>query len=228
MEYYKAYDARYRAIHRKNAAWAAETPTPIVLEMLETLQIPREAPILEIGCGEGRDSAAVLKAGYALLAGDVSPEAIRFCREKNPGYADCFRVMDACTDHLPERFAFIYATAVLHMLVVDGDRRAFFQFIREHLSEKGKALILTMGDGEQEFATDVTTAFDWQLRTNNAAGIPVTVPNTSCRMVSFATLREELQEFTILSSGITQSLPDFNSLMYVLIEKKQNDSMVRF
>lgn len=80
-----------------------------------------------------------------------------------------------------------------------------------------------MGDGIREFSTDESSAFDLQERTNNASRIPVTIPNTSCRIASFDTLENELKNssFTILKSGITHSLPDFNSLMYAVICKER-------
>ncbi len=56
--YYKAYDERYKAIHGKNSTWAGEAPTPIGAEILQKYGIAKDASILEIGCGEGRDSIA--------------------------------------------------------------------------------------------------------------------------------------------------------------------------
>lgn len=220
--YYKAYDERYKAIHKENLTWAAETPTPIVIEMLRKYHIAKDAPILEIGCGEGRDSIAVLKESYCLTASDVSSEAIRYCKAKFPAYQSCFQVIDACRDDPGQRFDFIFATSVLHMLVADADRNTFLKFFYDHLTPKGKALILTMGDGVAEFRSDPNTAYELQERTNNAVQAPVIVPNTSCAMVSFATLEKELAKagLTVLESGITQSLPDFNSLMYAVVERR--------
>ncbi len=220
--YYKAYDARYKVIHAANHTWAAENPTPLVLEMVNRHGISKAAPMLEIGCGEGRDSIALLREGYCLRATDVSMEAIRFCKEKFSRFQDCFQVMDACAGQEAGCYDFIFATAVLHMLVEDRDRNAFFRCIRRNLSRHGKALIFTMGDGTSEFRTDPARAYELQLRTNNAAHIPVTVPNTSCAMVSFDTLEREVKaaNFTILEQGITHSMPDFDSLMYILLRRK--------
>ncbi len=111
---------------------------------------------------------------------------------------------------------------VLHMLVENVDRKAFLNFFWKHLKENGKALILTMGNGIDEFSTNANTAYEMQKRTNNVSKIPVIVPNTSCKMVSFKTLEKELMDagLLILESGITQSLPDFDSLMYVVVSKE--------
>ncbi len=220
-KYYEAYDERYKIIHEKNHTWATETPTPIVIEMLKKYDIAKDTPLLEIGCGEGRDSIAVLKESYCLTASDVSEEAIRYCKEKFSEFESCFFVIDACNDNLHKEYDFIFATSVLHMLVDDTDRKNFLNFFYNHLNDNGKALILTMGDGIAEFSTNTNTAYEMQERKNNASNIPVIVPNTSCRIVSFSTLEKELAEsgLHVLESGITQSLPDFNSLMYVVVSK---------
>ena len=63
-EYYKAYEDRYKTIHQKGASWFSNTPTPIVMELLEKYGISLSSPILEIGCGEGRDAKALLEKGY--------------------------------------------------------------------------------------------------------------------------------------------------------------------
>ncbi len=219
-KYYHAYDDRYRAIHKINHTWATDEATPIVLEMIEKCAIDKMAPMLEIGCGEGRDSVPLLERGYNLTASDVSAEAIRFCKEKYPQFSERFKVVDACADTLGEAYKFIFATAVLHMLTEDADRAAFLNFIYRHLDKSGTALILTMGDGESEFCTDKNTAFDLQERTNNASGVPVVVTNTTCRMVSFATLTRELEaaHLKILYRGIT-SCTDFSSMLYTLVTK---------
>ena len=126
-EYYKAYDERYRRVHERDLVWFHDTPTPIVGEVLSRFGIPKSDPILELGCGEGRDAFPLLKEGYRLLATDVSPEAISFCRKQMPEYKDRFQVLDCVKDGLSQRFSMIYAIALLHMLVDDGDRQALLR-----------------------------------------------------------------------------------------------------
>ena len=119
--YYEAYDLRYRQVHEKGLAWFSGAPTPVVAQVLEKYAIAPECPMLEIGCGEGNDAAFLLERGCDLLATDVSPAAVDFCRAKYPLWADRFRTLDALKDPLDQRFGFIYAVAVLHMLVPDAD-----------------------------------------------------------------------------------------------------------
>ncbi len=218
--YYEAYDQRYRAVHEKGLSWASEAPTPLVREILDRFGVSMDAKLLEMGCGEGRDARALLRKGRDLTAGDISEEAIDYCRAKAPEFADRFKVMDCLYGEAPERYDFIYAVAVLHMLVRDEDRDAFYGFIRTHLLPGGKALVLSMGDGETERAGDPDKAFDLVPREHPEAGT-LMLPATSARMVSFEIFEREIRRngFRILEKGLTASPPEFDSLLYAVIEK---------
>lgn len=220
-KYYEAYDDRYRQTHALGLQWASDEPTPIVAETLRKYGVSPSKKLLELGCDEGRDAFPLLRAGYDLLASDISPEAISFCRAGAPELAAHFAVLDCVGGTLCGTFDFIYAVAVLHMLVEDADRAAFYDFIRTHLSPGGLALICTMGDGAFERSSDIRTAFDLQSRTHQASGRTLAIAGTSCRMVSFPTFREELRRagFFIAEDGVTAALPNFNSLMYAVVRR---------
>ena len=216
-KYYEAYDRRYREAHSLGLAWADQTATPIVREVIQRYGLGRGARMLELGCGEGRDAVALLRAGYDLLATDVSPEAIAWCRAALPECAARFRVLDCLRDELPERFDFLYAVAVLHMLVEDADRAAFCRFAARHLAPAGLGLICVMGDGVREFRTDPARAFD-PVERQHPAG-PLRVAATSCRVVGFGAFEAELRAagLRLLETGLTASPPEFDSLMYAVV-----------
>lgn len=218
-KYYTAYDERYIAAHAHGVSWSSDRGTPIVKEVLDRYQITPDKNLLEIGCGEGRDARAVLESGHCLMATDVSGEAIAYCRKKMPQYAQHFKILDCLADKLDKRFDFIYAVAVIHMLVPDADRDGFYRFIHDHLTDDGIGLICTMGDGEREMQSDTSQAFDVQEREHETGKMMVAA--TSCRMVSFDAFEAELLRngLAIVEKGITQSLPDFNSLMYAVVRK---------
>ncbi len=218
--YYEAYDDRYRQIHERGQSWASDQCTPLVLQILERYCIKKDSLILEIGCGEGRDSSAVLAEGYGLLATDVSEEAISYCRGRYPEHRDSFKVLDCLKDKLDAKFSAIFSVAVIHMLVLDSDRKAFYSFIEEHLADDGIALVCSMGDGEREFQTDIAKAFTLQRRDH--CGKSVMVAGTSCRMVSLRTFEKEIGDagLEIVEQGLTTSLPDFDSMLYAVVKKK--------
>lgn len=216
-KYYAAYEERYKTAHAQGVSWASSVSTPIVMEVIDKYGISHSQRLLEIGCGEGRDSRTVLEHGFQLTATDISGEAIAYCKEKMPEYENQFSVLDCLSDELDEKFDFLFAIAVVHMLVPDEDRDGFYGFIRSHLTAGGIALICTMGDGEVERQSDIRSAFTLQERDHESG--KMMVAGTSCRMVSWNTFEKELSRngFTILEKGMTSSLPDFNSLMYAVV-----------
>ncbi len=217
--YYKAYEQRYRQVHERDLQWSSDTPSPIVSQIMDEFNLPTDGRILEIGCGEGRDASFLLNRGCDLLATDVSPESISWCRKRMPDHADSFQVLDCLRDNLNERFDYIYAVAVVHMLVPDPDRDGFCQFLRRHLKPDGIGLICSMGDGTMERSTDIRTAFDLQQRTHGQTGETLKIAATSCRMVSFPTFQEELERngLRILKTGLTSAEPDFPVMMYAVV-----------
>lgn len=219
-KYYEAYDDRYRQVHEKAIQWASNAHSAVVMDAMEKYGIDKEAEILELGCGEGRDAVYLLNRGYQVTATDISPEAVRYCREKNPQFADNFRVLDCVAGELEEKYDFIYAVAVVHMLVEAGDRAGFYRFIREHLKEGGIALVCTMGDGTVDRKSDISTAFDLQERTHGQSGEKLLLAGTSCRMVTWETFLHEIQESGLrtLEHGLTSVEPDFPVMMYALVK----------
>lgn len=217
--YYGAYDERYRLAHDAGLRWMGDEPSHIVMTTLRRYGISRKDPILEIGCGEGRDAEPLLKNGYDLLAADVSPEAIRYCRRLMPEHAARFRTLDCLTDRLEGRFDFIYAIAVLHMLVPDEDRLAFYRFIREHLTERGVSLVAAMGDGKTQRRSDIRDAYS--LRERESPQGTLMLPSTSCRTVDWDCFRREIREsgLTVAEEGLCSCDPQFDSLMYAVIRR---------
>ena len=220
LKYYAAYEERYKTAHKKGVSWASSVPTSIVVDIIHRYDIKSEQHLLEIGCGEGRDARVILEQGYDLTATDISSEAISYCQRIMPEYAENFRVMDCLSDEMEAKFDFIYAVAVVHMLVLDEDRKRFYHFIYDHLKQEGLALICTMGDGTFEMQSDISQAFEIQEREHTSGRMMVAA--TSCRMVSFTSFEHELAEndLEIIEKGITSVIPEFDSLMYAVVKRK--------
>ena len=219
QKYYQAYNERYKTVHKKGLSWSSDICTPIVLETIRKLNISKEDQLLEIGCGEGRDAKAVLEQGYNLLATDISLEAINYCKAIMPSYSDRFALLDCLDNKSANKYRFIYAVAVIHMLVLDEDRQKFYEFIYHHLEKDGYALICSMGDGKAEIKTDINEAFSLKKREHHSGEIEVA--STSLRMVSFELFEKEISDagLHIIDKGITSSLPDFDMLMFAVVKK---------
>jgi len=220
-KYYEAYDDRYKQVHGKSLQWFSDANSGIVDEVIGKYGITATMKLLEIGCGEGRDAIHLLKNGYDLLATDISPAAIDYCRSKCPEKPEAFRVLNCLSDRIEGAFDFIYAIAVLHMLVLDKDRKQFYRFLYEQLGDTGIALICTMGDGKEEWSSKISTAFDLQKRTHEATGEELQLAGTSCRKVSFETLSREIagSKLRLLESGLTSIGLDFPVIMYAVVQR---------
>ncbi len=220
-KYYEAYDDRYIQVHEKQLQWASDVPSDIVTQVMVKYHIGQNAKILELGCGEGRDAMLLLRRGYNLTATDISPEAVRYCREKLPEFSEKFQVLDCVGGAWEEKYDFIYAVAVVHMLVEEGDRAAFYRFIQSHLKENGLALVCTMGDGAMERSSDPNSAFDLQMRTHGQSGKQLMLAGTSCRMVTWDKFLSEIRSSGLVTEeyGLTEVPPEFSVMMYAVVKK---------
>jgi 2-polyprenyl-3-methyl-5-hydroxy-6-metoxy-1,4-benzoquinol methylase len=225
-KYYEAYDDRYKQVHKESLTWFSDSNSAIVIDTINHYFNNRKIKILEIGCGEGRDAIFLLKKGYNVLATDISSTVINYCKKNYQEKAECFQVLNCLTESLQEKYDFIYAIAVIHMLVKDEDRQSFYEFIYNQLSEWGIALICSIGEGIEERNTDISQAFDLQKRIHGATGKELFIAETSCRVVSFDTLLKEIEDnnFTLLNRGITSIKPDFPTIIYTIIKNKCSDS----
>ncbi len=222
-KYYKAYDKRYKQLHERDLSWENDVQTEIVEQIIKKYKISKTDSILEIGCGEGRDSKILLNKGYNLLATDVSQEAINYCKQIDENHSNNYEVLDVLDcDTFKDRFNFIYSIACLHMLVLDDDRKKYFDFIHNHLKNNGYALVLTMGDGIKESSSDINKAWEDTERVHQKTNEIINVATTSCRIVNFETLEQEIKDsnLLIIEKGITQIIPNFPEIMYVLINNK--------
>ena len=221
-KYYEAYDDRYRQVHRENLCWFDENPSPIVLQTMEKFAVTKQSRILEIGCGEGRDARFLLGKGYDVLATDVSAAAVDCCRKQDAEHAERYQVLDCLNSSTNDTFDFIYAVAVIHMLVPQEDRDGFCRFYRDHLVQDGIGLICSMGDGEEEMKSDISTAFSTRDRLHEASGRVLHIANTSCRVVTKEKLHQEIEGngLTVLEMGHTAVEPDFPEMIYAVVTKK--------
>ena len=224
-KYYEAYDDRYKKVHsEKGLAWAGKEHSPTIEKLLQKYEATKDSSILEIGCGEGQNAIYLLSKGYNVIASDVSPEAIRWCKEKalSIGLNDkSFFVMDILSNKLTEKFDFIYSVAVLHMLVEDKDRQKFLKFIFNHLKPEGKAFIVVMGDGIMTRKTNTTRAFELTDRT--FGNETIRVATTSCRIVTKDEFTEEIEaaNLKILNLGLDYTIAGFEVSMVAEVEKNK-------
>lgn len=110
---------------KKPPHWAVSLePSKLVLEFLKVLQEKNlKGVILEVGCGNGRDSIYLAKQGYYVVGIDLAPEAIklaqknkeRLLEDENLAANLDFQVADVEKLSFPEEhFEGVYSIGVLH------------------------------------------------------------------------------------------------------------------
>lgn len=149
-KYYHSYEDRYRAVYRQGVKYWSAFPWE-VLEDLAGLDSflefagarPGAHKVLEPGCGEGHLALALVQKGFDYLGIDVAPSALEKARARlaEAGFQgeDRFVLADA-TDlsFLPKAgFDLAVDNRMLHMLVVDEDRRRYLAGLRRALKPGG-------------------------------------------------------------------------------------------
>lgn len=222
--YYKAYEKRYRQVYKYNYLWSTKDVTKEVIDTINDLKISKSDKILDLGCGEGRDAIFLLNENYNITALDYSNAVIEKCKEiSNNKYNNSFRQFDIIKDTLDEKYAFIYSVAVIHMFVSIEHRNKFLSFIYNHLEDNGYALIITMGDGIDEYKSDINKSFLDTKRVILNNKKEVNVAFTSCNIVNWNTFENELLDNNLIikRKWISKKVPEFNSSMCVIVCKKK-------
>ena len=192
------------------------------MEVIDKFNINKSNKILDLGCGEGRDSIYLLDNGYNVLAVDYSINVINKCNELiNNKYINNFKQFDLIKDKLNDKFKFIYSIAVLHMFVEDNHRNSFYKCIYNHLEDDGIALIICMGDGVKEYKSNIEEAFNDVKRINTNNNVLVNVVSTSCCIKNIDNIKEEIEnnELKILDISIVDDLPNFDKCICIVVKK---------
>lgn len=99
--------------------WADLHANPYLESWLDTnTKDIKNKKAIAVGCGVGDDAEALSQAGYTVTAFDISPEAIKLCKQRYPNtlvnylVADLFKVNDAWK----ESFDLVYECNTIQVL----------------------------------------------------------------------------------------------------------------
>lgn len=221
-DYYKAYEKRYEVVHKSGSLWEIDKPTLEVYDTILKYNIKKNSKILDIGCGEGRDARYLLDKGYNVLGIDCASSAIKKCNElTNYSYEPHFKCLDFINDSLNDKFDFIYSVCVVHMLLEETHRDSFYKFIFNHLKNEGIALIIAMGNGQDEYKSKKEDAYKKTNRVNVNTKENIKVVNTSCRIKNFINMKSEIERnnLEIVEYELVHDLPGFSSCLVFALRK---------
>jgi len=130
-------DTLYARIHQERAQ--------IVLAMAESIGLPIEATVLEVGCGAGLTTVALAGRGFTVEAVDTVRDMLLTTREHATAAAVAhrIRVIQASADRLPygnDQFSLVMAIGVLPWL--DSIRKAMSEFLR--VTRPGGSIIVNV------------------------------------------------------------------------------------
>ena len=99
--------------------WADLEPCPYLLKWLDNSEVKHaKRKAIVVGCGVGDDAEALSDAGYEVVAFDISPEAIRLCKNRYPETRVNYLVADlfAYPSEWAERFDLVYECNTIQVL----------------------------------------------------------------------------------------------------------------
>ncbi|MFD0026524.1 class I SAM-dependent methyltransferase [Streptomyces sp. NPDC058382] len=81
-DYYYGYEDRYRTVYEHGAhLWESAEPNASLLQLIRERPDVFSGRIIDLGCGEGRDSLYLLSQGHDVVSVDVSHTALARARE---------------------------------------------------------------------------------------------------------------------------------------------------
>ncbi len=99
--------------------WADLEPCPYLMKWLKNCRFSHtKRTAIVVGCGVGDDAEALSEAGYEVTAFDISPEAIRLCKNRYPETRVHYLVADlfAYPAEWAERFDLVYECNTIQVL----------------------------------------------------------------------------------------------------------------
>ncbi|MDQ1013290.1 SAM-dependent methyltransferase [Streptomyces sp. V4I23] len=144
-DYYYGYSDRYASVYAAGAPlWEPPEPNEALVQALETMSI-EPCSVIDLGCGEGRDSNYLATQAFDVVGVDVARPALTKARERASALDTqaTFLERDICVlaDLPREEFDLAINMGCLHMIPDSDLRSAHLKRVHEILAPGGLFLV---------------------------------------------------------------------------------------
>ncbi|OBC01904.1 SAM-dependent methyltransferase [Mycobacterium sp. 852013-50091_SCH5140682] len=142
------YIERFRSMARAGQDLAGEA-------RLIDAMVPREARILDAGCGPGRLGGYLAAAGHTVVGVDVDPALIAAAEQDHPGprwLVGDLAELDLPSRGIPEPFDIIVSAGNVMTFLAPSTRVQVLSRLRAHLDDGGRAVIGFGSGRDYEFS----------------------------------------------------------------------------
>ena len=145
-DYYYEYDDCYRTVYAEGAeSWESHEPNDALVAFLERHRGELGRRVIDLGCGEGRDSVYLASQGFDVTGVDVSRTALETARQRARALGLSVRFLERDVILLrgvpPGSFTLALNMGCLHMLSNPEHRRRHLRRVAEVLAPGAPFLV---------------------------------------------------------------------------------------
>ena len=123
---------------QENIPWARQAVNPLLQSYLDE-DVVHKGKALVIGCGLGDDAIALEKAGYEVVAIDISQTALDLAKERFPTSTTVFKKQDIF--EYEEEFDFVFEALTIQSLPIEF-REKMVKAVADTVAKDGKLLLV--------------------------------------------------------------------------------------
>ena len=132
MGYSHNFDTRsyYEESYKKDEYYWGVQPSNMCLKVLELMPPTKPLTLLDIGCGEGKDSVFFARCGYKVSAFDISESGIEKTKklaDKANVFVDVFKA-NILDFRLERKFDILFSSGVLHYIKPELKKEIFANY----------------------------------------------------------------------------------------------------
>jgi ubiquinone/menaquinone biosynthesis C-methylase UbiE len=144
-------DGGYDQGYQKCACFWGKTPASMVSKAISMLGARSNVRAIDLGCGEGKNAAAMSNAGFLVLAVDRSTPALQNAIGAYPDAPICWLQSDIVGLEGPcEAYDLVVATGSLHCLRSEVDIRSVIHRMQAMTKVGGIHVLSSFDDGPQD------------------------------------------------------------------------------